>query len=99
MPIGYAQHESFHWPVAKSCLNTTADYNGGVAMFERAARRSIIALFGIVLLRVAWAAPGSGAAPSDAPFDIARAAHKAPDEATLDLLIEEGGDVDIVMFY
>jgi N-acyl-D-amino-acid deacylase len=31
--------------------------------------------------------------------DIARAENKAPDEETLDLLIEEGGDVSIVMFY
>ncbi len=31
--------------------------------------------------------------------DIARAENKAPDEETLDLLTEEGGDVSIVMFY
>jgi len=31
--------------------------------------------------------------------DIARAEKKSPDDETLDLLIEEGGDVSIVMFY
>ena len=31
--------------------------------------------------------------------DIARAENKAPDDETLDLLIEEGGDVSIVMIY
>jgi N-acyl-D-amino-acid deacylase len=31
--------------------------------------------------------------------DIARAENKAPDDETLDLLVEEGGDVSIVMFY
>ncbi len=31
--------------------------------------------------------------------DIARERHKAPDDEVLDLLIEEGGDVSIVMFY
>lgn len=31
--------------------------------------------------------------------DIAREHGKAPDDEVLDLLIEEGGDVSIVMFY
>ena len=39
-------------------------------MFERAARRSSIALFGFVLVRIACAAPGSGTAVADAPFDV-----------------------------
>jgi len=32
MPIGYAQHESFHWPAVNPCHNTIEKYDGGAAM-------------------------------------------------------------------